>query len=476
MKKAKRNNWIPFLMVLSQILLTGFVVYWLVGQYKSERVDLQKQVYYEFMEAQNQAMDSTLYGYLHPLIMDSLYPEDSFPIREHIQVSFESLDTVHRSARFTTKGLTGESTFKITTMPNQDLLLKGVKMIIQMSTDSLDYEGIGSHSPFPEVDSALFLSFVSDRLTDSDHPDFEILWYQDSLYNSHLKPQKRIRFQSTLSSPAMVYEVANYEPYLLREIIPQILFALFLLLLTASAFILTYRSLRRQVLLNTLRNEFVSNVSHELKTPVSTVKVALESLMNYDLKKDAAVSDEYLKMASLEMDRLDLLIQKILDQSLLESQKVVVNKQESDLVKLTQDVIRSLMPRVLEMNGSIQLNTEIEDAPVLMDDIYIQGVLMNLLDNGLKYGGNPPILDLNIRMKNGIVTLSVTDNGQGINKEYHKKVFERFFRVPSGNKHNVKGYGLGLSFAFQVMEQHGGAIEVSDSSSGGCVFTITFPG
>lgn len=449
-------------MGLSQVLLTGFVVYWLMGQYKNEKNNLQQQVFYEFMEAQNQAMDSTLYGYLHPLIMDSLYLEDSFPIREHIQVSIGSL------AR--------ESTFHITTIPNQDVLLKGVKMIIQISTDSLNSNGTGSHSPFPEVDSGMFLSFFSKRLSDSDHPDFEILWYRDSLFNPHENPHKRIRFQSTLSKPAMVYEVANFEPYLLREIIPQILFALFLLLLTASSFILTYKSLKRQVMMNTLRNEFISNVSHELKTPVSTVKVALESLMNYDLKKDAAVSDEYLKMASLEMDRLDLLIQKILDQSILENQQVIVNMQKSDLVKLTQNVIRSIMPRVQEMKGSIQLNTEIEETTVLMDDTYIQGVLMNLLDNGLKYGGNPPVLDVNIRMKDGIVTLSVKDNGQGINREYHKKVFERFFRVPSGNKHNVKGYGLGLSFAFQVMEQHGGAIEVNDSSSGGCIFTITFQG
>lgn len=463
-------------MGLSQVLLTGFVVYWLIGQYKNEKDNLHQQVFYEFMEAQNQAMDSTLYGYLHPLIMDSLYSEDSFPVRDHIQVSIGSMDTIHRSARYTTKGLAGESTFQITTMPNQDVLMKGVKMIIQMTTDSLGDESIGNHSPFPEVDSAMLLSFVSNRLSDSDHPDFDILWYQDSLFNPHQNPHNRIRFQSSLSRPAMVYEVANFEPYLLREIIPQILFALFLLLLTASAFILTYKSLKRQVLLNTLRNEFISNVSHELKTPVSTVKVALESLMNYDLKKDAAVSDEYLKMASLEMDRLDLLIQKILDQSLLENQKVIVNMQKSDLVKLTENVIRSLMPRVQEMKGSIQLTSEIKEAPVLMDDTYIQGVLMNLLDNGMKYGGNPPVLDLSILMKNGNVTLSVTDNGQGINKEYHKKVFERFFRVPSGNKHNVKGYGLGLSFAFQVMEQHGGAIEVSDSSSGGCVFTITFRG
>ncbi len=479
MKKTNRNSWIPLLMGLSQVLLTGFVIYWIIGQYGAERENLQKKLFYDFMEAQNEAMDSTLYGYLHPILQDSLFSEDSSYHRGWRRDSTSSIEKVHLSARYSTEEPVDGKFFQVgfgdsDSKPDQEVLLKGVKMIIEMSNDTMNLAGVEGGHFFPEVDSLLLLNLVSGRVNAIEHNDFNLVWYQDSLFNPQQNSNKRIRFQSTLSRPAMIYEVANFEPLILRKISPQILFALLLIILIASAFLLTYRNLRKQVFMNTLRNEFISNVSHELKTPVSTVKVALESLQSYDLKKDAAVSDEYLKMASLEMDRLDLLIQKILDQSLLESQLVVINPQDSDLLVLTKGVIQSQQPRILEMNGSLELITEVEEAKVFMDALYIQGVLINLLDNGIKYGGDPPKIEVGIRKENGRVFLSVKDNGRGIKREYQEKVFERFFRVPTGDTHNVKGYGLGLSFASQVMQQHGGSIKLENSSSSGSLFTICF--
>lgn len=467
-------------MALSQILLTGFVVYWLIGQYKGEREDLQQQLFYEFMEAQNKAMDSTLYGFLHPILIDSLFTTPGLG------------DSVMVSAEFTPGGSIGdhiiqigindttshtlslEGTHTVSRIATQEVLLKGVKMIIKMSADSANGPGIfGSHA-LPELDSVLLLNLVSDRLKGIDHQEFRVIWYQDSQFDPHQNANKRIRFESFLSKPAMVFEVTNFEPLLLREISNQILFAIFLLLLTASAFYLSIRSLKRQELLNSLRNEFISNVSHELKTPVSTVKVALEALQNFDLKKDAAVSDEYLKMAALEMDRLDLLIQKILNQSLLESEQVVINREKSDLIELTNTVIQTLNPRLRNLNAKIELQTSVESAFVQIDHLFVQGVLINLLDNALKYGGEPPEIIVSIAKHKGRIALSVLDNGSGIDKQFHDKVFERFFRVPTGDRHNVKGYGLGLSFAAQVMKQHGGSIELKNSDEGGCLFTIYF--
>lgn len=480
-------------MSLSQVLLTGFVVYWLIGQYKGEKENLYKELHYEFLEAQNQAMDSSLHVILGPLINDNLFADDKLATHGWVSSSSAIFDTVHHSSKYTPDGLVGEkliqfdirdnrqfpdsimASYQITAIPHQDIVLRGVKMIIQMSEDSTGENSTGGFSHFPEIDSGLLLGLASDRLKKLDHSDFNILWYQDSFRFHSNDSGKRIRFHSALSKPAMIYEITNFEPFLYKLIIPQILFGLLLLLLTGSAFIFTYRSLRKQLLLNTLRNEFISNVSHELKTPVSTVKVALESLQNYDQKKDPKVTEEYLRMASLEMDRLDLLIQKILTQSLLESNKLLIHKQNNDLVKLSKNVLQSLMPRINDLNGTIKLNTDIDELTINTDELYIQGVLINLLDNAIKYGGNPPEIDIDISMEKGRCRLSVSDNGQGIPKEYHKKIFDRFFRVPTGDRHNVKGYGLGLSFASEVMQQHDGSIEIENNPSGGCIFTVIFP-
>ncbi len=492
MKKPHKHKFIPLLMGLSQLLLTGFVIYWLVGQFKSERESLYKELHYEFLQAQDQAIDSSLHVLLKPLLNDTLGRNDSLSHSAWIS-SNTVFDSLHVSSKYTPGRLVGDkiiqfdlkgednsvysksTSYKITTTPHEDVVLRGVKMIIEMSEDSVVDGKLNRFSSLPEIDSLVLGKLTSDRLNKLNHSDFKIIWYKDSSDFTPSESDKRIRFFSGMSNPPMIFEVTNFEPFLLKVIIPQILFGLLLLILTGSAFIFTYRSLRKQVLLNTLRNEFISNVSHELKTPVSTVKVALESLQNYDQKKDARVTEEYLRMASLEMDRLDLLIQKILNQSLLESKKLVILKENNDLLKLSQNIMMAQLPGLDKLNGKIRLITGLNEAITPIDELYVQGVLINLLDNAIKYGGNPPEIEINISMEKGFCKLSVKDNGEGIPKEYHQKVFERFFRVPTGDKHNVKGYGLGLSFASEVMKQHDGSIELSNNPDGGCIFTLIFP-
>ncbi len=462
MKKTQRNRCIPFLMGVSQVLLTGFIVYWLIGQFKGEREGLYKELHYEFLQAQDQAMDSSLHIMLQPLLNDSLGTRDSLPHAVWISKSEE-----HGT-------FTQSSTFEINTTPGHDAVLRGVKMIIQMSEDSLGNTGVNSFSSLPEIDSIVLLNLASSRLKSQDHSEFKILWYNDSTDFIHSESNKRLRYFSGVSHPPMVFEVINYEPFLIKEIIPQILFGLLLLILTGSAFIFTYKSLKKQILLNTLRNEFISNVSHELKTPVSTVKVALESLQSYDQKKDARKTEEYLKMASLEMDRLDLLIQKILSQSMLESNKVVIQKQNVDLSDLCTKVIYSQQSRLDEIKGEIKFHSDNSEAFLSVDELYIQGVLINLIDNAIKYGGNPPLIDIELKSVQDKLLVIVKDNGPGIPKEFQQKVFERFFRIPSGDRHNVKGYGLGLSFASEVMKQHEGEIELDNNPTGGSIFTMVF--
>jgi signal transduction histidine kinase len=467
-------------------------VYWLIGQFKGEREGLYKELHYEFLQAQDQALDSSLHVMLQPLLNDSLGIRDSVPhaawvskgaVFDSIQVSSNFIsDSLigDRIIQFDIRGeehgtLSQTATYEINATPGHDAVLRGVKMIIQMSEDSLGKTGVNSFSSLPEIDSLMLIDLASKRLKKLDHSEFKILWYNDSSDFIHSESSNRLRYFSGMSHPPMIFEVTNYEPFLFKKIIPQVLFGLLLLILTGSAFIFTYRSLRKQLLLNTLRNEFISNVSHELKTPVSTVKVALESLQSYDQKKDTKVTEEYLSMASKEMDRLDLLIQKILNQSLLESRNVHIQKENIDLVELSNNLILTMKPRISELHGKLILNSAVEQAIIPIDELYIQGVLMNLVDNAIKYGGNPPEVNINISKDNIGLRISVSDNGNGIPEEYHKKVFERFFRVPTGDRHNVKGYGLGLSFAKEVIMQHGGYIELETSSSGGSIFTIIFP-
>jgi two-component system phosphate regulon sensor histidine kinase PhoR len=227
-------------------------------------------------------------------------------------------------------------------------------------------------------------------------------------------------------------------------------------------------------LLNTLRNDFISNISHELKTPVSTVTVALEALRTYDRLKDQAKSDEYLSIAFHEMKRLDQLISQVLDTSVLENQSQFLKLEECDMVSLVREVLASMQVRFSQTMAKVEFNPEVENCILFLDKLHIQGVLINLIDNSLKYSNSSAEIKIGIVTGKSSVVLTVSDNGPGIPDEYISKVFDKFFRVPKGNRHDVKGYGLGLSFAELVMRHHSGSVRVRNLDGGGCEFALTF--
>lgn len=286
---------------------------------------------------------------------------------------------------------------------------------------------------------------------------------------------KGLRFESAFPGQLPGVEIRKTFPYLIGRITTQILFALILLLLTGSAFFFTNKSLNRQLMLNSLRNDFVSNITHELKTPVSTVKVALEALKTFDKVNNPAITREYLDMAGQEMNRLDQLISKVLDQSMIGEQKQVIQPQMTNIKELTGEVLLTLQPRLTARNATIRMEDTASPGEVYVDPLHYQGVITNLIDNSLKYGNENPVIQIRLWQEKGSAIIEVSDNGPGIPKEYLGRVFDKFFRVPSGDTHNIKGYGLGLSFAALVMKEHGGSISVRNLTPAGCAFTLKFP-
>jgi K+-sensing histidine kinase KdpD len=179
-------------------------------------------------------------------------------------------------------------------------------------------------------------------------------------------------------------------------------------------------------------------------------------------------------MATAEMDRLELLATRVLNTSLLETGNIYLQQESYELDKLVQEVIQSMQLRVKQFGASLSYKTTGNNFRIPMDKLHMQGVLVNLIDNSLKYGDKPVHIDIQLSELNGSVRLELIDNGPGIPEEYKERIFEKFFRVPTGNRHNIKGHGLGLSYAAQVMRQHSGNISVNNVATGGCMFTLTF--
>lgn len=272
--------------------------------------------------------------------------------------------------------------------------------------------------------------------------------------------------QSTLA-------VKGYVPYLLKSILPQVAFSIILLLLTGLVFIMAFRTIRRQTQFSKLKDSFISNVSHELKTPVATTKVALEALTTYNAIEDPDRARKYLNVAHWEMNRLSTMIDRIMNIIQTEAGNIQLQKVPLRLAELVEEIVHTLEPILTEKGVTVVYDSMDRQAMVLGDKSHLQGTLYNLLDNAVKYGGDRISISLDINDQQARLTIS--DNGPGIETEYHKKVFDNFFRVPSGNRHDVKGHGLGLSYARDIVKAHEGNIMLESRPGEGAAFIITLP-
>ena len=262
---------------------------------------------------------------------------------------------------------------------------------------------------------------------------------------------------------------------ILKEITPQILFSALLTVIVLTSFTIIYRSLRSQQRLNDLKNDFISNVTHELKTPVATVSVALEALKDFHALDDPERTKEYLSIAQNELSRLSLMTDKILKISTFETQGVDFIAQNVNLHSIVQQVLSSLKLVFEKNNLRVVYTPTGTNFELRGSEIHLTNVIYNLLDNALKYGNGQSKIDLNLTASDDHLDFSIRDYGIGIAKEYQQKIFEKFFRVPTGDVHDIKGYGLGLNYVAGVVQKHGGTIRVESEIGKGSLFKIRLP-
>jgi two-component system phosphate regulon sensor histidine kinase PhoR len=256
-------------------------------------------------------------------------------------------------------------------------------------------------------------------------------------------------------------------PFLLRKLTLPILFSLFLVGISLAAFVLLYRNLVRQQRLANLKNDFISNITHELKTPIATMGVAIEALKNFNAINDTRKTSEYLDISQNELQRLSLL-------SMFGRKEMELKFEPVNLMEIAGEVVNSMRLQIEKAGGTVSLEAE-GDTLVEGDRLHLVSVIFNLLDNALKYSREKPVINIRFSDSAEDVVLSMIDNGIGIPPEYRNRVFEKFFRVPTGNTHNAKGYGLGLSYARDVIRKHGGTIRVESEQGKGSSFILTIP-
>ena len=259
----------------------------------------------------------------------------------------------------------------------------------------------------------------------------------------------------------------------LSFLIPSMGFTVILLI----TFITTIYIISRQKRLSEMKSDFIGNMTHELKTPVSTISLAVQMLKDADVAKSPDLFKQISGVIYDETKRLSFLIEKVLQTSLFERQKVTFKLKEIDMNDLLVGVANTMQLKVEQVGGKLAVDLQALDSVVYLDEMHITNVVFNLIDNAIKYRRPevPLLLILRSWNESGRLYISVEDNGLGIKKEYQKKIFDRFFRVPKGNRHDVKGFGLGLAYVKKILVDLSGNIKVESDVNVGTKFIIYLP-
>ncbi|MCI6160152.1 MAG: HAMP domain-containing sensor histidine kinase [Prevotellaceae bacterium] len=260
---------------------------------------------------------------------------------------------------------------------------------------------------------------------------------------------------------------------IVRFMIPSIVFT-FVLLVT---FIITLVLVFRQKRLSEIKNDFINNMTHELKTPIASISLAAQMLNDESVSKSPAMLKHLGGVVNDESKRLRFLVEKVLQMSMFDQKKAVFKPKELDLNEMVESIANSFTLRVEHTGGKIYTDIGAVNSTIFVDEMHFQNVINNLLDNAVKYRKPDQPLDIYLKTwnDNSRLYLSIRDTGLGIKKENLKKVFEKFYRVHTGNLHDAKGFGLGLAYVKKVVDLHDGEIKAESEYKNGTTFTISLP-
>lgn len=268
-------------------------------------------------------------------------------------------------------------------------------------------------------------------------------------------------------------EMSSYIFSSVRFMIPSIIFTIVLLV----TFIFTIVVIFRQKRYTEIKNDFINNMTHELKTPIASISLAAQMMSDTSLTKSPQMLTHLSGVVNDEAKRLRFLVEKVLQMSMFDKKKAVFKKKQLDMNEMVENAASSFALRVEHTGGKIYTEIEAIDSTMYVDEVHFQNAIFNLMDNAVKYAKSSQPLDIYLRTWNTEehLCLSIRDTGQGIKRENLKKIFEKFYRVHTGNRHDVKGFGLGLAYVKKVVDLHDGEIKVESEYGKGTKFTIKLP-
>lgn len=345
-------------------------------------------------------------------------------------------------------------------------LIKNLKPIfISFLDQSVEYEKIDSLIEIQLQKKGIELT------TSFHHLKNDTLFHQtkDSLLATE---KKYLRSKSTFVKDNEAFKLVYNNPSIvaLKRSSFGIFLSLLLSLAVISSLFYLLKIINQQKELAAIKNDLISNITHEFKTPIATISAAIEAIKNFNVLEDPEKTSKYLSMSSIQINKLHQMVEKLLETAMLDSEQLVLKKETVDIVDIAEKVVYK--HQILAHKKELSFFTTLQPCYANVDVFHFENVISNLIDNAVKYGGNQ--IEMNISSVLNTIEITVIDDGNGIEKNQKEKIFDKFYRVPKGNTHDVKGFGIGLYYCKKIIEKHEGFIGLT-SDKNKTIFKIIIP-
>lgn len=386
---------------------------------------------------------------------EGLYSFKKNPASPQIISSVQSQDI--SSGQFTLKEF---AKFNATNLPINQRVNKNI--LDSVLTNELKNQGIDSKFGYGILDKTNKLTSISNNtfLDQKDKKNYSFPLFTDK--------DDKVLFTLSLVFP-------RKDASLVKNNLPMLLGTFMSLLTILGIYIISINYMMRQKKISEIKTDFINNMSHEFKTPLATISVATDSLNNDKIASNPEKVKYYSKLIKQENLRMKKQVENVLNMSKLERNEMKLFLKETNIRELIKEISKSFNLIVEERNGTLSEEFKAEHYLVKVDEFHLSNALINLLDNANKYSPNAPEIKISTRNEGNWYVIQISDKGMGMDQQNKTKIFEKFFREETGNIHNVKGQGLGLSYVKKIIEMHKGLVVVESEKGKGSTFTIKLP-
>ena len=515
------------LVILMSLSLIGIIlvqVYWFDKSFENSEeqfkyhvkqvlgnvaVKLQKNEQYSYYEMYNRLKDSTgktpqksdflEFGYYQrdSRTNETIIYSNSINSEDYgISASFfdKKLDSV-KLKNYTAKRKTeiyndniDNSGIKQTTTPDIKIEKSGRMDLLDDAQFEIFYKDIAAVKPIQErVSNEMMQKLLSEELNEYGvKTPFEFNVYSNGLATKIKSDRFRYDKQSTYSIPFFIDNDGNNKykllltfpqkkKFLFSELIGICILSIIFTLIIIIAYSSALNQLIKQRQISEIKTDFINNMTHEFKTPIATINLALDAIKNPKVIEDKEKVLRYLQMIKDENKRMHAQVENVLRISKLEKKELDINKESTNVHEIIEDAVEHVNLIVEDRNGLITTHLEATRTSVLLNDVHFTNVIVNVLDNAIKYSPEKPVIDIHTENVKDFIIIKIKDQGSGMSKAAQKRIFEKFYREHTGDLHNVKGHGLGLSYVKRIIDDHNSEIFVESEKGKGSTFIIKVP-